>query len=62
MSGTRATGTRVLHDLYRDLALAPGTVDLPAFWRRLGVARREGPRAFDDTAPLAAVRRGIEGR
>jgi hypothetical protein len=57
--GDRATGTNVLHDLYRELALAPGTVDLAALWSRLGL-RREGDRViFDDSAPLAGVRRGI---
>jgi hypothetical protein len=60
--GDAATGTRALHDVYGELALAPGTVDLPALWRRLGV-RADGDRVtFDDAAPLAAVRRGIGGR
>jgi hypothetical protein len=57
--GDRSTGTRVLHDLYRDLALAPGTVDLPALWARLGVRIEHGHALFDDRAPLAAVRRAI---
>ncbi len=60
--GDAATGTRVLHDVYRELGLAPGTVDLPALWRRLGVLVRNGVVTFDDAAPLAAVRRGIAGR
>lgn len=60
--GDAATGTRVLHDTYHDLALAPGTVNLPAFWRRLGVALEKDRVVLDETAPLAAVRRGIEGR
>jgi hypothetical protein len=60
--GDRATGTNVLRDLYAELALAPGTVDLPALWRRLGVVREGGRVAFDDSAPLAYVRRGIAGR
>jgi hypothetical protein len=57
--GDRSTGTRVLHDLYRDMALAPGTVDLPALWTRLGVRAEHGRVQFDDRAPLAAVRRAI---
>ncbi|MGH7298734.1 MAG: hypothetical protein ACRELB_27585 [Polyangiaceae bacterium] len=60
--GDAATGTRVLHDLHRELGLAPGTVDLPALWRRLGVAVDGDRVRLDDTAPLAAVRRGIAGR
>jgi hypothetical protein len=54
--GDHATGTRVLHDLYESLALAPGTVDLAALWARLGVKKGA---AFDDAAPLAALRRAI---
>ncbi len=59
-AGDRATGTRVLHELYAKMALAPETVDLPALWSRLGVGRSSDHRVpFDDRAPLAAVRRSI---
>jgi hypothetical protein len=58
-AGDRATGTRVLEELYRSLALVPGTVDLGSMWRRLGVSVEAGRAAFDDGAPLAAVRRSI---
>jgi hypothetical protein len=57
--GDRATGTRVLHDLYRDMGLAPGTVDLAALWSRLGVRVHGKTVSFDEGAPLAAVRRAI---
>jgi hypothetical protein len=58
--GDRATGTSVLKDLYRTMALAPGNVDLPALWQKLGVRIVERGRAgFDDTAPLAAIRRSM---
>jgi hypothetical protein len=60
--GDAATGTHVLHEVYRELGLAPGTVDLPALWRRLGVKVEADRVMFDDTAPLAGVRRGIAGR
>ncbi len=60
--GDAATGTHALHDVYGELALAPGTVDLPALWRRLGVHVEADRVTFDDTAQLAAVRRGIAGR
>ncbi len=60
--GDAATGTHALHEVYAELALRPGTVDLPALWRRLGV-KIDGDRVtFDDTAELAAVRRSIAGR
>jgi hypothetical protein len=57
--GDRATGTRALHDLYREMALAPGTVDLPSVWARLGVRTERDRILFDDNAPLAAIRRAI---
>jgi hypothetical protein len=58
--GDAATGTDVLRGLYRSLAAAPGTVDLAAQWRALGVARRsDGGVAYDDGAPLAWIRKAI---
>jgi len=58
--GDAATGTDVLQELYRRLATAPGTVDLAAQWRSLGVARRpDGGVAYDDGAPLAWIRKAI---
>jgi hypothetical protein len=60
--GDRATGTTALHDLYARLALAPGGVDLAALWARLGVRAQGSTVAFDDTAPLAAVRRSMTSR
>ena len=61
-AGDRATGTDVLASLYREMALAPGTVDLTSLWKSLGVAVDGGRVSFDDGAPLAPVRRGIAGR
>jgi hypothetical protein len=58
-TGDRALGLTVLSDLYRELGAAPGAPDLAALWRRLGVQRTGGRIAFDDSAPLAEVRRGI---
>jgi predicted metalloprotease with PDZ domain len=52
----KATGVTVLRELYDKMAHAPYPVDLAKLWKRLGV-RQDG--AFDDTAPLAAVRRSI---
>lgn len=53
------TGTTVLHDLYRSLALAPGSVDLPALWARLGVRPEGQGVAFDEGAPLSPIRRSM---
>jgi hypothetical protein len=59
-TGDAATGTDVLSGLYRTLAAAPGTVDLDAVWRSLGVARRpDAGIRYDDGAPLAWVRRAM---
>jgi hypothetical protein len=55
----RATATHVLHDLYRDMALAPRSVDLGSIWAGLGVRVDGKGVAFDDQAPLAAIRRSI---
>jgi hypothetical protein len=37
----------------------PVTVDLNSLWQKLGVQRRNGQTLFDDSAPLAAIRRAI---
>jgi hypothetical protein len=60
--GDAATGTHVLHDAFRELALAPGTVDLGILWRRLGVAVDARHVTFDDGAPLASIRHAMAGR
>jgi predicted metalloprotease with PDZ domain len=57
--GDQATGTTALHDLFREMALAPGSVDLPALWARLGVHAERDRVVFDDHAPQAAIRRSI---
>jgi hypothetical protein len=60
-AGDAAIKMTVLADLYREYGEAPGTVDLDQLWRRLGV-RARGAHAveYDDSAPLASVRRAIE--
>jgi hypothetical protein len=57
--GDAATGVTVLAELYARMALAPEAVDLDALWRRLGVVPDGASVAFDDTAPLASLRRAI---
>ncbi|HMZ09285.1 MAG TPA: hypothetical protein PKW88_01085, partial [Plasticicumulans sp.] len=53
-------GTGVLTRLYATHASAAVSPDLPALWRALGVVAQENaePR-FDDSAPLAAIRRSL---
>ena len=59
-AGDAATGTGVLTRLYATHASAAVSPDLPALWRALGVVAQESaePR-FDDSAPLAAIRRSL---
>lgn len=57
--GDRATGTRVLRDLYADLGTRYTAVDLEALFKRLGVQERGGDVSFDNDAELAAVRRAL---
>lgn len=58
-AGDRATGVPVLRKLYDQLGKKPVKVDLDALWRRLGIRRSEAGVAYDDSAPLAAIRRAI---
>lgn len=60
--GDKATGVPVLHDLYEQMKATPVTVDLDALWQKLGVKKVNGQILFDDSAPLAAVRRAITAR
>ncbi len=57
--GDAAVGVPVLTALWRRLGDAPVTIDLDAWWKRLGIRRENGRLVFDDRAPLAALRRSI---
>jgi hypothetical protein len=57
--GDKATGTTVLADLYAKMGAEPYAPDLDALWRELGVSVKEGRVVFDDSAPLASIRRAI---
>jgi hypothetical protein len=57
--GDRGTGVPVLRALYDKMRAAPAPVDLSALWKELGVERRSGKIAFNDGAPLAAIRKAI---
>lgn len=58
-SGDKATGTHVLTELYNEMAGQPASTDLAALWKKLGVTQVDGKIVFDDSAPLAGVRRAI---
>jgi hypothetical protein len=57
--GDRATGVPVLRELYARMAFAPLPVDLDAIWKKLGVAIRGRDVVYDDTAPLADIRKSM---
>ncbi len=59
--GDRATGVPVLRDLYDRMKGHPVDVDLSRLWRRLGVKLDGESIIFDDSAPLAPIRRAITG-
>jgi hypothetical protein len=60
----RATGTHVFRSLHDQLGPKPVTTDLDGLWKSLGViySAKDGSVRFDNTAPLAAVRRGITAK
>src|SRR5262249_2045259 len=53
----RATRGHAFRDLYDRFARAPGTVDLPALWSRLGVVPDGKTVRFDDAARAAGIRK-----
>jgi hypothetical protein len=60
--GDAATGTHVMYGLYQQVRATPQTPDLDVLWTRLGVPNDPKTQAFDDHAPLAAIRVAITAR
>ena len=58
-AGDRATGTKVLAQLYQSMAEGPEHPDLGALWRDLGVVADGDGVRLDDGAAWAAARRAI---
>jgi hypothetical protein len=57
-----AAGTPVVSELFHSMAEAPGAPDLAGLFRRLGVSLHYGTVVYDESAPLARVRRAMEER
>ena len=57
--GDESTGVPVLSELYEKMKASPSPVDLNALWKELGVERKKGRIGFNDSAPLAGIRRAI---
>ena len=58
-AGDAATGGTELRELYTDMGTKGTPFDVDALLHRLGVSLRDGKVVFDDSAPLAAIRRQI---
>jgi predicted metalloprotease with PDZ domain len=61
-TGDRATATKVLSTLYREWKDKPVSVDLEKLWQQLGIERKKSSVAFNDRAPLVAIRIAIGGK
>lgn len=55
----KAVGVDVLTHLHDEMGPKPVTPDLAALWRDLGLKTQGETIEFDDTAPLAAIRKAI---
>ena len=55
----KAVGLDVLTRLHDEWGSKPVTPDLDALWRDLGLKAHDGGLDFDDTAPLASIRKAI---
>ena len=55
----KAVGVDVLTRLHDEMGSKPVTPDLAVLWRDLGLKRIGEDIEFDDTAPLAAIRKAI---
>jgi len=58
----KAVGVNVLTRLHSEMGAKPVTPDLAALWRDLGLRPRGEALDFDDSAPLAAIRKAITTR
>ena len=55
----KAVGLDVLTRLHDKMGPKPVAPDLDGLWRDLGLRLRDGGVEFDDSAPLAAIRKAI---
>lgn len=60
-AGDKGLGISVLQPLYTKMGEQPISIDVPLYMRKLGVIKSGGAITFDDRAPLAAIRRAIDG-
>lgn len=60
--GDQATGTRVLQDLYEQMANKPVTVDLDKLWAKLGLSVNGGEVQFNNKAADASIRKTLTAK
>jgi hypothetical protein len=60
--GDAATGTHAMYGLYEQIRATPQSPDLDLLFTLLGVPKDPKTEAFDDRAPLAAIRMAITAR
>lgn len=58
-TGDKASQTKVLTSLYTEMKDQPVYVDLKTLWHELGVNSSDDVISFNETAPLAQIRRSI---
>jgi len=58
----KATGTRVLEEMYAKWSREPVRVDLDDLWKQLGVNELQGKIRFNSVAPLASIRVSLTTR
>jgi hypothetical protein len=57
--GDKATGTKVLEELYMKMRDKPSPVDLDQIWKKLGLGMQAGEVTFSDQAADSAIRLAI---
>jgi len=57
--GDRATGTKVLEQLYAEMKSEPVEINLASMWEQLGISLHDGKLSFDDQANWARARIAI---
>jgi hypothetical protein len=60
--GDAATGTHVMYGLYQQISVTAQAPNLDVLWTLLGVPNDPKTEAFDDRAPLAAIRIAITAK
>ncbi len=58
-TGDGATGTTVIKDLYAKMANAAYAPDLQSLWQQLGITKVRNKITFDDSSPLAEIRKSM---